>query len=400
MSQPESTLTFPVGPERPFDLTDVYIRRLTEDPISPVRLGSGQRAWLVTRYEDVRALLRDSRISADATRPGFPVVTPQVQADPDSLRMLIRMDPPEHGHFRRMLTREFTIGQIEAMRPAIERIVDDCLDAMAGATPPVDLVDALALPVPSRVICDLLGVPYHDHAFFQDRARAILRHDSTVSDVRDAFAELDDYLHRLVAGKEDQPTDDLLGRLISDRESPGDLSRQDLVEMARLLLVAGHETTANMIGLGTLVLLQNPVELDRLRADPSLVAGTVEELLRFCTIVRIGLQRVALADIEIGGQTIRAGDGVIPLLSTANRDPAEFDHPDRLDVGRDAHGHVAFGFGPHQCLGQALARIELQVVFARLVDRFATLRLAVPAESVPLRHDMLVYGTHELPVTW
>lgn len=399
MSQPYPAATFPAEQTCPFDPHSEYIRRQEEEPVSRIRLWNGEEAWLLTRYDDVRAMLGDPRFSADISRPGFPALRPQTERA-DTVRTFIRMDPPEHTVFRRMLTREFMVRRIDAKRPAIEQAVDKCLDDMAGLRPPVDLVESLALPVPSMVICDLLGVPYQDHAFFQEQTRAILSRHSTQAQVRAAGDELGDYLRRLVIAKEKRPTEDLLGRLVTEREQTGELSRDDLVTMARLLLVAGHETTANMIGLGTLALLENPDELRRLRADPSLVPGAVEELLRFCTIVRFGLPRATVQEVQIGGQTIPAGQGVIALLSVANRDPREFQDGDRLDLGRPARRHVAFGYGVHQCLGQTLARAELQIVLPALFDRFPTLRLAVPANAVPLRHDMFIFGVHELPVAW
>lgn len=399
MSHPDSTATFPVERSCPFDPAPEYTRLQEEQPVSRIRLWDGRDAWLVTRYDDVRLMLNDPRFSADMSRPGFPAVRPQILRS-DAPRTFIRMDPPEHTYFRRMLTREFMVKRIDAMRPAIERIVDGCLDDLAARRPPADLVEVLALPVPSMVICDLLGVPYTDHDFFQERTRAILSRRSTRDDVQTASDELGDYLHRLVIAKEERPTDDLLGRLVADRELSGEVTRDDVVTMARLLLVAGHETTANMIGLSTLALLENPAELRRLRADPSLVPGAVEELLRFCTIVQFGLPRTTVEEVQIGDQTIPPGAGVIALLSTANRDPREFDDAGALDIGRSARRHVAFGYGVHQCLGQTLARAELQIVLARLLDRFDTLRLAVPSDAVPLRHDMFIFGVHELPVTW
>lgn len=402
MTERDSTAVFPAERTCPFDPAVEYTRRRETEPVSQVRLWNGEPVWLVTRHADVRALLRDPRFSADMSRPGFPIVRRQFQTG-NGLRSFIRMDPPDHTYFRRMLTREFAVGRIDAMRPTITGIVDEYLDGMAATTRPgdmVDMVDAFALPVPSRVICGLLGVPYTDHAFFQRCTRTLLHQHSSLTEVRAARDELADYLRRLVVAKEAEPTDDVLGRLITDRERPGEVSQDEVVSMALLLLVAGHETTANMIGLSTLLLLEHPAELDRLRADPSLLPGTVEELLRYCSIVQFGLPRVAVDDVELGGRTIHAGEGVIALLSTANRDPAQFDDADRLDVGRAARRHVAFGFGVHQCLGQTLARVELQIALDRLFTRFPGLRLAVPAESVRLRHDMLIFGVHELPVTW
>lgn len=384
----------------PFDPPPEYSRRQEEAPISRMKIWNGTEVWLLTRYADVRFVLRDRRFSADMSRPNFPMVRPQLQQRSTIARTFIRMDDPDHAYFRRMLTREFMLRRIESIRPAIEQIVDGFLDEMAERRSPVDLVESLALPVPSMVICNLLGVPYEDHAYFQQRTQTLLHQKSSVEQVRTASDELLAYLGDLVDQKATDPGDDLLGRLITDQERPGNLDREDLVSMALLLLVAGHETTANMIGLGTLALLENPDQAEQIRADRSVIPLAVEELLRYLTIVQSGIPRLALEDVEVDGQTIRAGDGVVAMLSVANRDPDHFDAPDHLDIDRNARHHVAFGYGVHQCLGQPLARMELQIVLDRLFTRFPTLRLAVPVEEVRMRHDMFIYGVHELPVAW
>jgi cytochrome P450 len=299
-----------------------------------------------------------------------------------------------------MLTREFMVKQVAALRPRIKAIVDELLDDLQARTPPADLVEAFALPLPSLVICELLGVPYGDHHYFQERTRTILRRATPPEDAMRAADELYDYLDRFVTGQEEVPADTLIGRLVVDRRRTGDLDHDQLVGIALLLLVAGHETTANMTSLSVLSVLQHPEWLAALRADPALVPAAVEELLRFHTIVQYGVPRVATADVEIDGALIRAGEGVILSLAAANRDGEAFAHPDELDIHRQAPSHVAFGFGVHQCLGQPLARVELQVALAAIVDRLPGLRLAIPSDEVPFRDDMLIYGVHALPVMW
>jgi cytochrome P450 len=312
------------------------------------------------------------------------------------------MDDPEHARLRRMVTAWFAVKRVEALRPAVQRIVDGLIDRMLAGPKPVDLVQAFALPVPSLVICELLGVPYADHDFFRANSAILVNRESSVEAARDANGELLDYLDGLVAAKLADAGDDLLSELATAHVEAGELTRRELAGMGVLLLVAGHETTANMIALGTLALLQHPDQLTALRCgdDPELVAGAVEELLRYLTIVHSGLRRVALADIEIGDQTIRAGDGVVIAIDAGNRDEQAFADPDRLDIHRDARQHVAFGFGVHQCLGQPLARVELQVVYGTLYRRIPSLRLAADLEQVPFKHDGSVYGAYELPVTW
>jgi cytochrome P450 len=385
--------------ECPFDPPpDLYTQR-QEGALTRVRLWDGSTPWLVTGYAEQRAVLADPRVSAEIDRPGYPLTMPVRTSG--TKRSFIGMDDPEHGRFRRMVTAPFTVKRIEAMRPAVQKIVDDLIDTMLAGPKPVDLVEAFALPVPSLVICELLGVPYDGHDFFQDNSRIIIRRTSTPDERAAAFAALDDYLHNLVGEKLAHPGDDLLSA-VAARVKAGELPQDEAAQMARLMLIAGHETTANMIALGTLTLLRHPDQLALLREseDPRLAASAAEELLRYLNIVHNGRLRVAVEDIEIAGQTIHAGEGVIMPTEIGNRDPEAFDNPDELDIRRDARRHVAFGFGIHQCLGQPLARMELQVVYGTLYKRIPTLALATELDQVPFKHDGMVYGVYELPVTW
>jgi cytochrome P450 len=258
----------------------------------------------------------------------------------------------------------------------------------------------LSLPVPSLVICELLGVPYRDHAFFQSRTGRFIRRTTSQEERTAAVDELRSYLDELVTEKEQEPGDDLLGRQIRKQREKGATDHEALVSLAFLLLVAGHETTANMISLGTLALLENPRSLAAIRQDPGRTPGAVEELLRYFTIVEFATSRVAVEDVELGGVLIRAGEGVVGLGNAANHDPAVFEHPDELDVERGARHHVAFGYGPHQCLGQNLARAELQIVFDTLLRRIPSLALAVPVDELPFKDDANIHGLYQLPVTW
>jgi cytochrome P450 len=385
----------------PFDPPPGLRELQAEAPLTRVRLWDGSTPWLVTRYAEQQVLLTDARISADATHPHYPHRGPGQKALLHRDRSFIVMDDPEHARLRRMLTAAFAIKRLEALRPSIQRIVDGLIDDMLAGPTPVDLVSAFALPVPSMVICRLLGVPYADHDFFQANSRILVNSRSTPEQLNVAQRRLIDYLKRLGAEKLADPGDDLLSEL-ARRVNAGDLSLHEAAAMGRLLLIAGHETTANMIALGTVGLLQHPEQLAELREtdDPKLIAAAVEELLRFLSIVQSGRRRVAVEDIDIAGQTIRAGDGVILPVDIANRDDSTFTDPDALDLHRDARGHVAFGWGVHQCLGQPLARVELQVVYGTLYRRIPTLRLAVSFDQIPFKHDALVYGVYKLPVTW
>jgi cytochrome P450 len=383
----------------PFDPAPALRARQREGPLVRVRLWDGSTPWLVTRHTELRALLADPRVSADIRRPGYPLQTP---IDPEQAALsFILMDDPEHARLRRMVLAVFAVRRVEAMRPGVRRIVDELLDVMLAGPKPVDLVEAFALPVPSLVISDLLGVPYDDHEFFQSNSRTIINRDATHEQRMAAILRMGEYLGGLLGQKIASPGDDLLSGL-AERIKAGELSVPEAVQMGILMLLAGHETTANMIALGTLALLENPDQLTLLREtdDPKVIASAVEELLRYLTITHGGLRRVALEDIEIGGQVIRAGEGLIMVSETANWDPAVFPDPDRIDVRRDARRHVAFGFGVHQCLGQSLARMELQVVYPTLLRRIPTLRLAADVAQLPFKDDGFVYGVYELPVSW
>lgn len=287
---------------------------------------------------------------------------------------------------------------MKAMRENVERIANELIDEMLTSTEPVDLVESLALPLPSLVICELLGVPYDKHDFFQEQTRAVLASGSTPEDIAAAIGAVMGYLGELVTIKMTEPGDDLLSLLTKHIES-GAVSVPDVVGMASLLLMAGHETTANMIGLGTFALLEHPDQLAALREDPSLMPQAIEELLRHLDIIS-NLPRMATEDIEIEGQTVPAGSLVMVSTEAGNRDPAVFEDPDRFDIHRDASRHLTFGHGIHTCLGAPLARLELDVVFTTLLERIPTLRLAVPADQVQIKGDARIRGAHSVPVTW
>ncbi|SBT41116.1 cytochrome P450 [Micromonospora auratinigra] len=394
----------PVNLDRdPLVPLDADERRRFTGPVTKVRLPTDATAWLVTRHADVRALLRHPGFSADLSRPGFPLLRRLAPgALSDRRGGFIRMDGAEHSRLRRMLTAEFMIKNVRRIEPLITETVERALDGLRDAGPPADLIAHFALPVPSMVICHLLGVPYADHDFFQERSRTLIDRDAPPDRVQRHVQELRDYLHRLVEVKvaAGDRTDDLIGRLARDRVDTGELAVDELVGMAVLLLIAGHETTANMIGLSTLLLLRHPARYAALRDDPGHADGLVDELLRYLSIVRTGLPRLATEDVEIGGRLIRAGEGAIAVLSLANRDGDVFAAADAFDPYRAAQQHVAFGFGVHQCIGQPLARAELRIALVALARRFPRLRPAVTTRRLPTRDSSIVYGLDELPVTW
>jgi cytochrome P450 len=370
-------------------------------PVSPMVFPDGHEGWLITGYDAVRQVMADTRFSSRQDigvmhvpfeTPGMPAAT---EPSPQTPGLFISMDPPDHTRLRRKLTGAFTVKRMKQLEEGIIAITEQQLDSLALLTPPVDLVKEFALPVPSLVICELLGVPYADRETFQSNSSKFMERDVTLEDKMAAFGAMFGYLAELVTSKRANPGEDILSDLARDE----DLTIEELSGMAFLLLLAGHETTANMLALGTFALLEHPAQLAELRSDPDLLPDAVEELMRYLSVADI-FYRYATEDIELGGETIPAGSTVVVSLLAANRDPQRFEHPDVLDVHRKVRGQVAFGHGIHQCLGQQLARIEMRAGFEGLLRRFPTLQLAVPAGDVKLRTDMHIYGVHGLPVTW
>ncbi|GAA4092605.1 cytochrome P450 [Nonomuraea soli] len=389
--------SYPIARSRPLDPPPEYQLFRTGRPITRITLDFDDSVvWLVTRYEDARTILGDPRFSSDFSTPGFPA---RLTAQPPGPGTFIRMDPPDHSRLRRLLLPEFTRRRVQEMRPAIQRIADSLIDDMAGASPPVDLVESLALPLPSQVITELLGVPYEDREYFHFTTKTIGDQSVDPEERMKVRNDLKTYLDELVAGKEARPVDDMLSRLGQRREEAG-VSREEVVGIATLLMVAGYETIANQIGVGTLVLLEHPERVEELRRDPDKLPAAIEEIIRHQTVIDYGARRAATADVEVGGELIKAGEGVVVVLASANRDEEIFHDPDRLDFDREQRDHLSFGYGIHQCMGQLLARTQLEAAWSTLFRRIPGLRLAVPVEKVPFRHDMFVYGVHALPVTW
>ncbi|MYW70028.1 cytochrome P450 [Streptomyces sp. SID8379] len=391
-------VSFPQDRGCPYHPPTAYAPLREARPLGRVTLYDGREIWAVTGHTLARDLLADSRLSSVRDRSGFPVTTERLAQVTNRRVALLGADDPEHNTQRRMLIPSFSLKRIAALRPRVQETVDGLLDAMERQGPPAELVSAFALPVPSMVICALLGVPYADHAFFEECSRRLLRGPG-VDDVVRARDELEAYLGELIDRKRRDPGDGLLDELIH-RDSPGDpLDRDELISFAVILLVAGHETTANMISLGTFTLLRHPDQLAALRSGATTTADAVEELLRFLSIAD-GMLRVAVEDIEVAGETIRAGEGVVFSTSLINRDDGAFAAPESLDWDRSARHHLAFGFGIHQCLGQNLARAELDIALGSLLRRFPGLRLAAPAEEIPFKPGDTIQGMLELPVAW
>ncbi len=375
----------------PFDPPAELLDARQHGPISRYTHPGGKPGWLITGYDMVRAVLADPRFSS--RRDLMNVVDFALPPAPPGEFLL--MDDPEHSRYRKPLVGKFTVRRMRMLTERIEQITADCLDAMEEAGPTTDLVTAFAKPIPTIVICEILGVPYEDRASFQEQIDAFMGGEVSDEELIAAYTATQEYLARLVAAKRAHPTDDVLSEL-----TDSDLTDEELKGISLILLAAGFDTTANMLSLGTFALLRNPEQLAALRADPALTDGAVEELLRYLSVAKT-FHRTALEDVELGGQTVKAGTTVLLSYNTANRDPDRFDDPHTLDVRRQAAGHLAFSHGIHQCLGQQLARVEMRVAFRALIDRFPTLRLAVPAEEVVLRPETAdIFGVKSLPVTW
>jgi len=385
---------------RPLDPPDQFGIFRRERPVSQVTLWDGSKVWLITRYEDAQRVLGDARFSSVPASPGYPLLSPAVAATKRGDPSFLRMDPPKHTDHRRMWTPFFSIRRIQEMRPRIQKIIDTALDEMIARGSPADLVENFALVVPSLVICELLDVPYSDHGFFQTHSKTRFSITATAEEVAAAIEAINGFWRQMIDERERNPGDDLVSQIIVNEVKTGLLTKAELVAMAQLMLAAGHETTANMIALGVLTLLQHPDQLRAIKDDPSLTANAVDELLRYLSIAQNGLGRAAIEDLEVGGQVIRKGEGLLVLLAAANRDEAVFDSPDTFNISRDLKRHVAFGAAIHQCIGSALARAELQMSFDALFARLPNLRLAVPAKDVTYKFDSLFFGVHSLPVAW
>lgn len=390
------------APGCPFAPPPAALRLNADRQLSRVRIWDGSTPWLIHGYEAIRSLFTDSRTSVDDRLPGYPHwnegMLATVHARP---RSVFTSDAEEHTRFRRMLSKPFTFKRVEALRPAVQHITDDHIDAVLAGPKPGDLVSGLALPVPSLVISQLLGVPYEDADFFQAQAHRGMGRYATAEDTAQGAASLAKYLANLVRAKRDDPSEDLVSDL-AERVNAEEISVREAAQLATGVLIAGHETTANMISLSIAALLEHPDQLALLRDtdDPKAIAVAVEELMRYLSIIQTGQRRIAVEDIEVGGETIRAGEGIILDVAPANWDVRQFTDPDRLDLTREQGPHVGFGYGRHQCVGQQLARMELQIVLPTLLRRVPTLRLAVPLVDLPFKHDALAYGLYELPVTW
>lgn len=395
----ESLPVWPFERGHPLHPPPEFAQRRSSCPVGKIKLWDGSEPWLVTRYDDIRKTLNDPAISSDITRPGFPTPNEAIATTRGSHKTIVRMDPPAHTRHRRMLTGDFMLKKVATMRPYVESLVTEMLTEMEEGPNPTDLVVALAQRVPAVVVCGLLDLPPEHSEFFQARISTAISLDSTPEESQRANADVVSYFAELIEARTADLGADLVSKLIVEQVLPGDLSTTELKYMLHFLVTAGFDTTANVIALGTVTMLEHPDELQKVMEDSSLWPSAVEELLRFLSVAHHTAFRQSTTEMRIGSQEIGANEGIVLPLASGNRDPERFTDPDRLDVSRDSRGHLAFGFGLHQCLGQSLARLELELVFRQMFERFPRLRLAQPMETLRYK-NALIYGVEELPVAW
>jgi cytochrome P450 len=380
---------------QPFDPPAALAHIREERPLCRMLFPDGHVGWLATGHAEVREVLADRRFSSRYELLHLPYSIPGADELPAAAPGdLSGVDAPHHTRYRKLLAGKFTVRRMRQLADRTAQVTADTLDAMERHGPPLDLVTAYAQPIPALLICEMLGVPYEDRQQFQDHAQTVTGLNATMEERGQAWLAVTEYIDRLARAKRTDPTDDILSDM-----TESDLADDELAGLGSFLLGAGLDTTANMLGLGVFALLQHPEQLAAWRAEPELSDTAVEELMRYLSITPIGA-RAALEDVEIGGQLIKAGETVTLSIQAANRDPLRFAHPDVLDIRRNAGGQLGFGFGAHQCLGQHLARMEMRVAFPALLSRFPTLRLAQPADTVPLRSDCDIYGVYRLQVAW
>jgi cytochrome P450 len=402
----DKVATCPVAPRGwPNPLLPEYDQLPEGRPLTQVTMPSGSKAWLVAQHDHIQRLLADNRFSVEP-HPTFPIRFPAPQElldmiARDAKNLLVTMDPPRHTRVRQMALPDFTIKATEKLKPRMQELIDYYLDKMEAEGGPADLVQALALPFPAQVICELAGIPEDDREIFTRNAAIMVgtRHSYTMDQKLAANEELMKYFAALVTEKQQNPTDDMLGNFISRASKTDEFDHHGLTLMTKMLLLAGYEFIVNRIALGIQALVENPEQLAALRADiPGLMPKTVDEVLRYYSLVDEIIARVALEDVEIDGVTIKAGEGILVLKGLGDRDPSKYQNPDVFDIHRDSRDHLAFGFGVHQCLGQHVARAMLELCLTSLVERFPELHLVESDEPIELIDGLP--PVHKLNIGW
>jgi cytochrome P450 len=391
--------SYPFGPIHGLEIDPMYFWLQEHEPLARVKLPYGEEGWLLTRYNDVRTALGDPRFSlAEAAVRDVPRLTPQRYGG-----ILTDQDPPDHTRLRRLVAKAFTARRVEQLRGQAQQITNDLLDEIVKAGPPADLPQALAVPLPGLMVCELIGVPYADRDQFRDWVGAWMSVTALTPEQRgDYIGQLARYIATLAAQRRQTPTDDLLGALVVAQEEGDRLTEDEVVQLTLVILAAGYESTASQITNFTYALLTHPDQLALLQSRPDLMPGAVEELMRWVPLLAVAdvLPRYALEDVELSGGTVRAGEPVLLAKHAANRDPRRYDDPDRLDITRDAQGQLGFGHGAHHCLGAPLARMDIQTALTALLERFPNLRLVVPEADVQWKTGMAVRGPVALPIAW
>jgi cytochrome P450 len=380
-----------------------FRRMREESPVTEVAMPNGQRAWLVTRYDDVLAVLNDNtRLTKHMAKlmPAQWVPTPELAFLQGTL---LGVDPPDHTRLKRLVSKAFTPGRVAALRPRMAEIVEALIERMtaAAATAPdgvVDFISEFAFPLPMTVVCDMIGIPGTDHNAFKAWTEKLVSATATEQEQQTAALETLVYLSGLLDAKKAAPDDTMAYALIAARDDDDKLTDGELLSMIFLMLLAGHETTMNVVATGMLALLENPVELKKLRDDPAMLPRALDELLRYINPTNHATERYTLEPVTFGDVTIPRRELVIAVLTAANLDPSKFPDPERLDLDRDTTGHLTFGHGIHYCLGAPLARLEAEVAFSALLSRFPDLSLAVPASSLTWRPSSLIHGLERLPL--
>jgi cytochrome P450 len=390
------------------DSDRIYARLRREAPVYRSVLPDKQVAWIVTRYDDVAMVLKDERFSKQfktlfEANPNLkPPWIPKVLLP--LMRHMLHSDPPDHTRLRALVQQAFKPTFIERLRPRIRELSDELLTA-AGKKPSLDLISRFALPIPATIIAEMLGVPVEDRHKFHNWSRRMLALGGLKFRLLRALPtawQFTRYLRRLIKSKRAAPQDDLLTALVLAEQDGQKLNEDELVAMIFLLLIAGHETTVNLIGNGMLALLDHSNQMQRLRREPELMKSAVEEMLRFTSPVETGTERYAKEDVTISGVTIPRGSLVLAAIASANRDGQHFNNPDEFDIGREPNKHLAFGLGPHYCLGAPLARLEAQIAFTALLERTSEIRLAVARDKLRWNRGLILRGLQSLPlhVTW
>ena len=390
-----------LGPDFTRDPYPVYAKLRAEGPVHRVLDPDGEEVWLVVGHDACRAAFTDPRLSRDWRNSGNMSQIVNTEQDQAALAHMLMSDPPDHTRLRRLVAKEFTPRRIDALAPRIQQLTDELLDTMlANPDRRADLIASFAFPLPMTIICELLGVPELDRDAFRAWSNEMVARTSPEAEAR-AYEEMPAYLAELIAAKRANPGDDLLSAMIHTVDEGGDrLSPAELIGMSVLILIAGHETTVNLIGNGMRALFTHPDQLADLRADFGLLDGAIEEMLRYDGPVETCTDRLALEDVEMGGSVIPAGSTVLIVMADADRDPARFAEPDRFDIRRDARGHIAFGHGLHYCLGAPLARLEGRIALRTLLERCEGLAMDADEADLPWMPGLLIRGVRKLPVRW